>query len=188
MKRLMVSFLAIAGLLFPMLAQVDHDHRLDDIVPLEFLTLKKEQIPPAIIKAVSAEYTTGQPLTWGKFPYVLERYGWVVSQNAGGEKPDRYEVMIKAKDGSDLYAVYDPDGTIIESRSLYKNIPLPVNVKNALSKSQYKDWAVVGDREIIRYYKTKKDIEEHFRVTVEKNNVKRSISFNYEEPVSKESK
>jgi hypothetical protein len=182
MKKFLVSLFALSGLMFPILAQVDHDYRVDDIVPLEYLTLKKEMVPPAIVKAVGKDFSTGLPVTWGKFPYVLEKYGWVVSKDAAGEKPDRYEVLIKAKDGSDVYAVYAPDGTIIQSRSVYKNIALPEQVRKSLEKSQYKDWTVLSDKEIIRYYMDQKNVEEHFRLTLERNNVKRSVSFNYQEP------
>jgi len=186
MKKLFVSVLAFLGFLFPLLSQVDHDYSITDKIPVETLTLKKEQIPPAIIKAVTSDFSTGQALTYGKFPFVLENYGWVINKDAAGEKPDHYEVLIKANDGSDVYAVYAPDGSIIQSRSLYKNITIPAEVKNSLAKGQYKDWTIVGDKEIIKFYNSKKDVEEHFRITVEKNNVKRSISFNYKEPAPKQ--
>jgi hypothetical protein len=185
MKKLLISLLAFSGFLFPLLAQVDHDQRENDVIPVESLTLKKEQIPDAIVKAVINDFATGQAFRWGKFPYALEKYGWVVNQDEIGEKPDHYEVNIKAKDGSDVYAVYTPDGTIIESRTIRKNASLPTSVQEALAKSQYKDWTVVGDKELIKYFNTRKDVEAHYRVTVEKNNVKKSISFNYKEPVTK---
>jgi hypothetical protein len=185
MKKFLVSVIALSGFLFPLLAQVDHDARENDIIPVESLTLKKEQIPQAIVKAVAVDFATGQPVTWGKFPFNLENYGWVVNNDVTGQKPDHYEVLIKAKDGSDVYAVYTADGTIIESRSMYKNIPIPTEVTASLAKSQYKDWTIVGDKELIKYYKDRKNVEEHFRLTVQKNNVKRSISFNYKEPVTK---
>jgi hypothetical protein len=56
-------------------------------------------------------------------------------------------------------------------------------VTQALAKSQYRDWTVVGDKELIKYYNSKADVEEHFRVTLEKNNVKKTVSFNFKEPV-----
>ncbi len=185
MKKFLISILALSGFLFPLLAQVDHDTRETDIIPVESLTLKKEQIPQAIVKAVTVDFATGQPVTWGKFPFNLENYGWVVNKDMAGEKPDHYEVLIKAKDGSDVYAVYKADGTILESRSVYKNIPVPAEVSAKLAKSQYKDWSVVGDKEMIKYYKDKKNVEEHFRLTLQKGNVKRSVSFNYAQPVQK---
>jgi hypothetical protein len=182
MKKLIISLLALTGLLFPLLAQVDHDQTVNDQIPVETLTLKKDQVPAAISKAVLSDFATEEAFRWGKFPYVLEKYGWVVSKEAAGQNPDRYEVNIKAKDGSDIYAVYSPDGTIIQSRTIRKNAALPFTVTQALAKSQYKDWNVVGDKELIKYWNAKNDIEEHFRITVEKNNIKKTISFNYKEP------
>lgn len=184
MKRLVISLFALSGFLFPLLAQVDHDQRENEIIPVEALTLKKDQIPAAIVKAVETEFASGSAFKWGKFPYVLEKYGWVVAQDAKSEKPDRYEVNITTKDGSNVFAVYAPDGTIIQSRVIRKNAALPFNVTQALAKSQYKDWTVVGDKELIKYFNTKNDVEEHYRVTVQKNNVKKTVSFNYKEPTT----
>lgn len=188
MRKLLASLMGFSGFLFPLFAQVDHDYRDKDVVPVESLTLTKDQIPSAVIKAVDTDFTNETPLTWGRFPYALENYGWVVKQDAPYEKLDHYEIYIKSKDGGDIFAVYTPDGTILHSRSLYKDIALPVPVEEALAKSQYKDWKIVGDKEIIKYFKDKTNVEEHFRITVEKNNQKRSISFNYEEPTVKEQK
>jgi hypothetical protein len=182
MKKLIISLFVFTGFLFPLLAQVDHDQSVNDIIPVESLTLKKDQVPAAISKAVLSDFAKDEAFRWGKFPYVLEKYGWVVSKDAADQKPDRYEVNIKANDGSDIYAVYSPDGTILQSRTIRKNAFLPSAVSQALAKSQYKDWTVVGDKELIKYWNAKNDIEEHFRITVEKNNVKKSISFNYKEP------
>jgi hypothetical protein len=182
MKKLFVSVLALSGFLFPLLAQVDHDREVSEVVPVESLTLKKEQIPQAIVKAVGVDFSTGKPVTWGKFPFNLQNYGWVVNKDMAGEKPDHYEVLIKAKDGSDIYAVYTADGTILQSKSVYKNIPVPAEVSTKLANSQYKDWTVVGDKELIRYFKNKMNVEEHFRLTIQKGKEKRTVSFNYKEP------
>jgi hypothetical protein len=86
------------------------------------------------------------------------------------------------KDGHDLWAVYTAKGELVESREASSNIAMPANVIDALSKSQYKDWKVVGDKEIIRFYHDhdNSSVEQHFRVTVQKDNVKRSISFNFQ--------
>jgi hypothetical protein len=182
MKKLIISIIASTGFFFPLLAQVDHDQAENEIVPVESLTLKKEQIPPAIVKAVNTDFANEEAFRWGKFPYVLEKHGWIVAKTESNVKPDFYEVNIKAHDGSDIFAVYSPDGTIIQSRTIRKNAALPPSVLKALENSQYKGWDVVGDREIIKYYNSKNNVEEHFRITVEKNNVKKTISFNYNEP------
>jgi hypothetical protein len=175
--------LTSVGLTFPLLSQVDHEIGESEAIPVESLVLKKDQVPPAIIDAVKSDFQHGEAFSWGKFPYALKKYAWVVDNDASNVKPEFYEVYIKASDGSDIYAVYTPDGTIKESKTIRKNAPLPRTVDQALAKSQYKDWTVVGDKELIKYYNSKNNVEEHVKVTVEKNNVKRNISFNYKEPV-----
>ncbi|MFZ0281632.1 MAG: hypothetical protein WAL29_08280 [Bacteroidales bacterium] len=183
MKKLFFLLIASAGFTFPLFAQVDHVLDESEAMPVETLILKKDQVPPAIINAVNSDFRNGEAFKWGKFPFTLEKYAWVVDKDAGNAKPDYYEVFIKAHDGSDIYAVYTPDGTIKQSRTIRKNAALLPSVMQSLAKSQYKDWTVVGDKEIIKYYNTKNDIEEHVKVTVEKNNVKKNLSFNYKEPV-----
>ncbi len=73
-------------------------------------------------------------------------------------------------------------GELVESRELANNVAMPANIQEALAKSQYKDWKVVGDKELIRFYHDNdtKSVEQHFRLTVEKDGVKRSISFNFQ--------
>jgi hypothetical protein len=182
MKKLIISMVILAGYLFPAMAQVDHDQEDGYIVPLESLTLTKDQIPVSIVQAVKEDFKDGQAFMWGKFPYVLEKYGWIVSPEAQGQKPDFYQVKIKANDGSDIYAIYKPDGTILQSKIIRKDVMLPSSVKQALEKSQYKDWHIIGDKELIKYYNTRTNIEEFYRITVEKGNIKKTISFNYKEP------
>ena len=185
MKKFFFLLLASAGFTFPLFAQVDHIIDESEAMPVESLILKKDQVPPAIVNAVNSDFRNGGAFEWGKFPFVLEKYAWVVDKDAGNAKPDFYEVFIKAHDGSDIYAVYTPDGTIKESRTIRKNAALPLSVTESLAKSQYKDWTVVGDKEIIKYFNTKSDVEEHVKVTVEKNSIKKNLSFNYKEPVGK---
>jgi hypothetical protein len=89
---------------------------------------------------------------------------------------------MKNKQGHDLWAVYSADGELVESREASKDVAIPSHVQAELAKSQYKDWTVTGDKEIIRYYHdhNTSSFEQHFRLTVEKDNVKRSISFNFQ--------
>jgi hypothetical protein len=183
MKKLLFSFLAFLGFLFPLLAQVDHDYNVNDREPLENTSLlTKDQIPAAILKAAQTKFDINNSATWSKFPYALKEYGWVYDVAASNIELDRYEVVMKTKEGDELWAVYTLKGELVESREVNNNTPIPANIQEALSKSQYKDWKVVGNKEIIRYYHdhNNSNVEQHFRLTVEKDNVKRSISFNFE--------
>lgn len=180
MKRLLL-FTVLAAFMLPLIAQVDHDYNLNDRVPLAGTTITKDQVPPVVLQAVNLQFNKDNPLTWSKFPYALKEYGWVYDVGASDLKLDRYEVTMKTTSGNDLWAVYSKDGDLVETREASKNIALPRQVQLELANSQYKDWTVTGDKEILKYYHDHdlNKVEQHFRVTVEKNNVKRSISFNY---------
>jgi len=182
MKKLLISILALSGFMFPLLAQVDHDFSQNDRIPIINAKITKEQVPAAVIKAAETRFDMSDKGTWSKFPYALKEYGWVYDVGASDIKLDRYEVSMTTKDGHDLWAVYTAKGELVESREASSNIAMPANVIDALSKSQYKDWKVVGDKEIIRFYHDhdNSSVEQHFRVTVQKDNVKRSISFNFQ--------
>jgi hypothetical protein len=182
MKKLLVSILVFSGFLFPLLAQVDHDYNVNDRVPIVNATITKDQVPAAVLKAATTQFDLAVPATWSKFPYALKEYGWVYDVGASDIKLDRYEVQMKNKEGHELWAVYSANGELIESREAAKDVAMPVNVQKELANSQYKDWKVVGDKEIIKYYYDHNisSVEQHFRLTVEKDNVKKSISFNFQ--------
>jgi hypothetical protein len=182
MKKLLITVLVFSGFIFPLLAQVDHDYNVNDRVPIVNATITKEQVPAAVLKAATTQFDMSNPVTWSKFPYALKEYGWVYDVGASDIKLDRYEVRMKNKEGHELWAVFAADGGLIESRETANNVAMPTNVQQALANSQYKDWKVVGDKEIIKYYhdNNASNVEEHFRLTVEKDNVKKSISFNFQ--------
>ena len=182
MKKLIFSVLAFSVFLFPSLAQIDHDYNINDREPVVSEVLTKDKVPVAVLKASQTQFDMSNSATWSKFPYALKEYGWVYDVGSAGIKLDRYEVKMKTKQGDDLWAVYTANGDLVESREIANNVPLPENIRQALSKSQYKDWLIVGDKEIIRFYRdhNNSNVEQHFRLTVEKDNVKRSISFNYQ--------
>ncbi len=182
MKKLLITFLVFTGFVLPLLAQIDHDYNPNDRVPVANVTITKEQVPAAVIKAFNTQFDKNNPLTWSKFPFALKEYGWVYDVGASDLQLNRYEVTMKTNTGNELWAVYDPNGNLVETREMSTNIPVPQSVQESLAKSQYKDWTVVGNKEIIKYYHDGnfKSVEQHFRVTVEKDKVKRSISFNYQ--------
>jgi hypothetical protein len=180
MKKFLASVLVLSGFIFPLLAQVDHDYNPNDRIPVVNTTITKEQVPAAVLKAVNTQFDKSNPLTWSKFPFALKEYGWVYDVGAKDVNLNRYEVTMKTEKGNDLWAVYGADGALIETREVTKDAPLPRNVQEQLANSQYKDWKILGDKEVIKYFHDhdKTSVEQHLRVTVEKNNVKRSISFN----------
>jgi hypothetical protein len=187
MKKILIFAVLLSGFIFPLLAQVDHDFNPNDRVPVVNATITKEQVPAAVLKAVNTQFDKNNVLTWSRFPFALKEYGWVYDQGASDIKLNRYEVTMKTNTGDELWAVYGANGVLIETREVVKNATLPQTVMESLSKSQYKDWAVVGDKEVIRYYHDgdNTSVEQHYRVTVEKDKVRKSISFNYQNKAGK---
>jgi hypothetical protein len=187
MKKLIISLAVLFAFIFPLLAQVDHDYNLNDKVPIVTAKLTKDQIPAAVMKSFNTQFDQNNPATWSKFPYALKEYGWVYDVGSSDLALDRFEVSMKTKGGNDLWAVYDAAGNLIETREASLNVPIPKAIMDAFQKSQYKDWSIVGDKEIIKYYHDHdfKSVEQHFRITVEKGNVRRSISFNNQQTANK---
>jgi hypothetical protein len=182
MKKLLVTCLTLMGFVFPILAQVSHDYNPNDREPVANKSIVKDEVPAAVLKAFSTQFDVNKPATWSKFPYALKEYGWVYDVGAADLDLGRYEVTLKTDNGNELWAVYNADGDLIETREMSTNVPVPGYVYEELQNSQYKDWRIVGNKEIIKYFHehNNSSVEQHFRVTVEKDNVKRSISFNYQ--------
>jgi hypothetical protein len=182
MKKFFTTCLALLGFVLPSLAQVSHDFNPNDREPVISTTITKDQVPAAVLKAVNVQFSKDNPLTWSKFPYALKEYGWVYDVGAANLKLDRFQVTMKTSNGNELYAIYTPGGQLIETREMSTNVAIPPNVMAEFSKSQYKDWKIVGNKEIIRFYHdgNNSSVEQHFRITVEKDNVRRSISFNWQ--------
>jgi hypothetical protein len=181
MKQFLMTCLVLLAFGVPSPAQIDHDYNPNQgLIPASGTYLTKDQIPPAVVQALKVDFNIDNPISWMKFPYALQEYGWVYDKGASDVKPNNVEAAMKSKKGNDLFVVYSPDGRLIATREMIANIPVPPYILESLSKSKYKDWKVVGNKEFIQYFHDKNSIEKHFRLTVEKDNIKRSLSFNYQ--------
>lgn len=173
--------------LFQMFAQVDHDYNPNDKEPIAVYNLSDDQVPITVAKEIDKDFNRKKAEGWSKFPYTLKEYGWVYdSIGTYNVNPDRYVAKIIINNGHDLYAVYDAKGFLIATREISENMPMPPSVQERLANSTYSDWNLVGNKEIIRFYYDRKNVEQHFRITVEKDGVKRSISFNFQPPSIKD--
>jgi len=181
MKKLLFAFSALVAMVYSLPAQVAHDYSAFDREPVITATLTKDQVPPAVLNAVSVQFDKSNPVTWSKFPYALKEYGWVYDIGAENLNLDHYQVVMKTNKGNDLWAVYTNQGELVETREVSSNTAVPPSVMENFLKSQYKDWKIVGNKEIIRFYHDhsleRSKVEQHFRITVEKDGTIRSISF-----------
>jgi hypothetical protein len=169
MKKLVFSMLTFLTFAFPLLAQFESVEE----VPVESLTLKKGNIPPAVIKAADQLFQGSTQVSFGVFPYELKDYGWLVNKNYD-EPINHYELKIKGKDGSDIYAVFESTGELIRYKVINKNAPVPPSILKSIEKD-FKDWKVVGD--VARVVNSQKKIVEHYAVKLEKGTEKKTLYF-----------
>jgi len=148
--------------------------QVSEEVPVETLTLKKGNLPPAVIKSAEELFKGNTQVQWGSFPYELKDYGWVVNKDY--DSPiDHYEIHLKTKDGNDVYAVFESTGEMIRYRMTNKKAPLPASILSAIAKTEYKDWKLLGDSEVIK--SNQKKIVEHYAVKLEKGNQKKTLYY-----------
>jgi hypothetical protein len=67
MKRNLILTSVLGVFVLPLLAQVDHDYNPNDRVPLVNVTITKDQVPAAVVKAVNTQFDKTDPLTWSSF-------------------------------------------------------------------------------------------------------------------------
>jgi hypothetical protein len=155
--------------MFPVIAQ-----DVSEVLPAEILILKKGNIPPQVIKAAEQLFQGSTQVQWGVFPYELKDYGWVVNKDYN-EPIDHYEVMLKAKDGSDISAVFESTGELIRYNLIRKNAPVPQTIIKSIENGPYKDWKVTGD--VMHIINNQKKIVEHYAVKLEKGNLKKTLYY-----------
>ena len=111
MKRLILLITVLSGLIFPIIAQTVTEEE-----PIESLTLKKGNIPAPVLKAAEQLFEGNTQIAWGTSPYELKDYGWSVNKEYN-EPINHYEIQLKGKDGSDIYAVFESTGELLNARS-----------------------------------------------------------------------
>jgi hypothetical protein len=170
MKNILITSIFLLLAFSPIIAQ-----EVNEEVPVERLTLKKDKVPPAVIQAANEIFKGSNQVQWGTFPYELKKYGWVVDKNYSGPV-DRYEVNLKANNGSDIFAIFESNGDLIRYRTVDKNAAVPAAIRNAIAKTAYKDWKITGDTEIIKG--NQKNTNEHYIIRLVKGNQKKMLYYN----------
>jgi hypothetical protein len=171
MKKSLFFILAFLVFAFPIMAQ---EEIVSEEVPEENLTLKKANIPPAIVNAADKLFEGSTQIAWGTFPYQLKDYGWVVDKDYKGPI-DRYEIRLIAKDGSVVNAVFESNGELVSYNLVNKDSPVPDAIIASLEKGQYKGWKVVGD--VMRITNNQKKIVDHYAVKIQNGKMKKTVYF-----------
>ena len=175
MKKLILISFVFATFVLPFQAQ--------DNEALVYLRVTKEQIPQVIESAINIQFNRDDPATWSKFPFALEKFGWVYDFGVEESNLNHFKVEIRTNYSTDYTAIYSTDGELIRSTELTTKAPLPAHVMDEFLKSEYKDWRIISNREIINLLRDPEyntaDVEHNFRIRVEKEGVKRNITFRW---------
>ncbi|MGB8491726.1 MAG: hypothetical protein WCE64_11780 [Bacteroidales bacterium] len=171
MKKFLFFAMILVVFAYPSQAQ---ERELSEDVPLEQLTLKKGNMPPAVIKAAEELFKGKTQLKYGVFPYELKKYGWEPASDY--DKPiDHYEVYLRSADGTDVYAVFESTGDLIKYREVDKNVALPESILKAIANSEYKGWKVNEGTEIVKSVQNK--TVDHYIVRLQNGRQKKVLYY-----------
>jgi hypothetical protein len=182
MKKLLITFSALATCFVPMIGQSSTNAFNGDNEIVVTAELAKDELPSSIIQAVNVKFDKDDPLTWSKFPHSLKEYGWVYEVGESNQDLSHYVVRMRTSTGDLMWGFYDADGSLSETREISKNIAIPRYILESLYAGPYKDWRIVGNREMINFYHTKDNsiAEQNFKLIIEKDKERKKMAFNYE--------
>ena len=183
MKKLVFVLIFLGAYLLPTIAQYGSDGMINEKVSIVTARITKDKIPAAIIKTANMNFDKDNPFTWSKFPRELKEFGWVYEVGSNPDHPlSGFKVTMKTTSGRDLQANYDVNGKLTESRERSTNIPVPLYILSDLAGSEYKDWTIIGNKEVIQFYSTgdKPTADQYFRLILQKGSEKRKLAYRYE--------
>lgn len=166
---------------FSILAQSSVDPLMSEAVPVVTARIPVGSVPAAVTKDINIHFDKDNPMTWSRLPYEFKDFGWVYEVGRPERKLTHYEITMKTSDGL-LWGKYDADGDLVKTREISKNIAIPNYILAEIYKGSYKDWKIVGNKEVVNFYKSKDHpyAEQNFRINIEKDNVIKKLAFSYE--------
>lgn len=179
---MLFALIALAAINFSVIAQSSQYSSSGDYVAVVAASIPGDELPPQISHSVNLRFDKNNPLTWSKFPYKINDFGWVYEVGPQEDKLSRYEVTMRTSSGGYFYGYYNAEGDLVETMERSKDIPVPRYIMVALYETPYRDWKIVGNREVVNFYQNTSDpvAEQHFKLIVEKDNKRKRLAFNYD--------
>lgn len=150
-------------------------------IETESVTIKKvkrEEVPAAVITAFEQDFPDGKAIEYSLMPLKVYKSKWEVTPDPdnddfNGQKPDFYDVYTK---GSNFvtHAIYNADGKLLKFSEKVTDAALPTNITQSISTGPYKDWVIVGDKEVIKAASKKPD---YYRIKIEKGHSHKYLYF-----------
>jgi hypothetical protein len=186
MKKMLLSLIALLACV-PIITSQEYGVISSEKVTLFTAEIPTDEIPLSVKKAVSVRFNKDDPRTWSRFPFTFREYGCVYEAGADGEMPMQYEVRMKTTKGDYMWGTYAADGDLIQTREKSRNIAIPHYILEALAKSDYRDWKIVGNKEIINVYKSSGNLlaKQNMKLNLGKDSERKKIAFSYEASTGK---
>jgi hypothetical protein len=181
MKKIYFVLILLTAFSFSILAQPGEDALMSEPVPVVAAKIPVGSVPSAIKKDINNHFNKDNPMTWSKLPYKFKDFGWVYEVGRPEKNLTHYEVTLKTSDGF-LWGSYNEDGDLVKTREISKNIAVPTYILKEIYTGPYKDWKIVGNKEVVNFYENKDRpyAEQNFRINVEKDNIIKKLAFTYE--------
>lgn len=181
MKKILLSLIVLAAINFSVVAQSNF-YPTGEYVAVVTADIPVASLPALISKTVNVRFDKDNPLTWSKLPYKLNDFGWVYEVGTPEERLARYEVSMKTTRGGFFKGFYNEEGELVETIERSKDITVPRYIMEALLSGPYKDWTVVGNKEVVNFFQNSDNPKavQKVKLVIEKDKVKRTLAFNYE--------
>ena len=89
---------------------------------------------------------------------------------------DTYEVFFSHSDGR-VIATYNKEGQILKSYEKFKDIPIPVPIRNTVQMT-YPDWTISKHTYVVSYYRNK-SIEKIYHFQIRKDGEKKNLKMEW---------
>lgn len=173
MKRL--NFILVIGLLavFPVFVNAQQQVQLPSVE----IRVGADKVPPVVKDAFLKDFGPDhKPIVWATSQSKFNTWGWEHSTNVANQEVYDYIIHTKTSKGSELDAVYTPDGKLIRSREDVRNFVPPKAILASLQNSDYKNWKITKNVHVIKVNEGGKS-KEHYQIQLQKGKDKKSVYF-----------
>lgn len=165
MKKVFINLLAICTAAVGV-AQTNGDGQT--------VTLKGVTVKPVNLSYLNAVLDERMPESVSDLENRAARYD-VTTSEVYNENFEAYEVMFEQSNGT-IMATYDHNGRIMESLERFKDITLPLNLRQQIAK-QHPGWTIHSDIYLVSYYYDK-GVDKSCKIQLRKGKQKKNVKIN----------
>ncbi|RXP63583.1 nicotinate-nucleotide adenylyltransferase [Lutibacter sp. HS1-25] len=130
--------------------------------------IKTIELSEVVISATNYKYLNKTGLENASIPVALleqkvASYD-IASSEFYDDEYDSYIISFYIPEGS-ILATYDKEGTILRTAERFKDVTLPIEVRNSIAK-QYPNWSFEKDLYLVNYYDKSGNITKKYKITL----------------------